>query len=275
MPDIVRIYFDMLNNVFMYLLICAIVKNHTGIVPSLKLNTVIIFLIGLYSFPESIPYNNILTFLIPYCMIFILCYPHWKKTFVIYIKEFLITTVGLLIVSVFHFLLMDDGAFYHENVYYNTCKVLICNALVYVSYVLYINGKRMKRINRYYQHLFSGIILCISLVLSYLTLYICKISEFDTPAIPILMSTLFLLMIACLEIYKRFIGILEENMQIQIQLEKSKLTAEYSEAIDKRLKELHSLRHDMRNHFLTIDGYASMKQSDSIHQYISQISEKL
>ena len=64
-------------------------------------------------------------------------------------------------------------------------------------------------------------------------------------------------------------------MQIQIQLEKSKLTAEYSDAINKRLKELHALRHDMRNHFLTIDGYASMKQSDSIHQYISQITEKL
>ncbi len=275
MPDIVRIYFDVLNNIFTYLLIYAIAKNHTDIVFSPKKNAVIILLNVLYSIPKSIPYNEFFTFLIPYGITFAICYPHWKKTFVIYIKHFFIENTGLVIVSTLHFLILNDNALYDENLYYHRSKGLICSVLVYIFYLLYIHGKRMKHINRFYQYLFSGIILCISLALSYLTLYICKTTEFDAPTIPILMSALFLLIIACLEIYKRFINILEENMQMQIQLEKSKLTAEYSDTIDKRLKELHSLRHDMRNHFLTIDGYASMKRSESIHQYISQISEKL
>lgn len=275
MPDIVRLYFDLFDNIFTCLLIYAVAKNHTDIVLSIKRSTVIILINVLYSIPESIPYNEFFTYLFPYCIIFAICYPHWKNTFVIYIKHFLIQTIGLLIISLFHFLILDDNAIYKENFYYHKSKGVICLALVYIFYVLYIHGKRMKHINRFYQYLFSGIILCISLALSYLTLYICQTTEFDAPTIPILMSALFLLIIACLEIYKRFINILEENMQMQIQLEKTKLTAEYSDTIDKRLKELHSLRHDMRNHFLTIDGYASMKRSESIHQYISQISEKL
>ena len=275
MPDIVRIYFDVLNNIFSYLLIYAVAKNHTDVVPSIKRNAVIISLNVLYSIPESIPYNEFLSFLIPYIYTLAICYPHFKRTFVIYIKFFLIDTIGLFIISLFHFLFLNDEALYDESVYYHRSITVICRALVYIFYSLYIHGRRMKRINRFYQYLFSGIILCISLALSYLTLYICKTTEVDAPTIPLLMSALFLLIIACLEIYRQFINILEENMQMQIQLEKSKLTAEYSNAIDKRLRELHSMRHDMRNHFLTIDGYASMKRSESIHQYISQISAKL
>ena len=275
MQELSRIYFDVMNNLFSLLLLYAITKETLQTTPVKKSVYLAVFLHILYSIPESIPYNNILSYVFPLVAAFLLCCPHWKTSFVVYIKHTVISAVGLLLISLLHFLILDDNALYKENLYYNRCKGLICVALVYICYILFIYSKRMRRINRYYPYLFSGIILCISIALSYLTLFICHTSVLDTPVIPILLSALFLLIIACIEVYKQFIDILEKNMQMQIQLEKTKLTAEYSEAIDKRLKELHSLRHDMRNHFLTIDGYATQERSDSIQQYITQISEKL
>lgn len=275
MQELSRIYFDMMDNLFSLLLFYAITKETLQITPAKKKVYVAVFLHILYSIPESIPYNDILSYVFPFVTAFLLCYPNWKTSFIVYIKHTVISVVGLLLISVLHFLILDDNALYNESLYYNRCKGLLCIAFVYICYILFVYSKRMRLMNRYYPYLFSGIILCISITLSYLTLFICQTSVLDTPIIPILLSALFLLIVACIEIYKQFICILEENMQMQIQLEKAKLTAEYSGQIDKRLKELHSLRHDMRNHFLTIDGYATQKRPDSIRQYISQISEKL
>ncbi len=275
MPHIVRIYFDLLNNIIFYLLICTIIKNHTGIVPSKKMNVTVAILIALYAIPESIPYNTIISYLLSFGLFVSIANKQMKKIPRMYITYLAIEFIGTLFIETSHYLIFGDLQLANDNPYYAACKHTICAALIYYSYEMIINSKKMRQMHKHFHHLFNIIILSVAMTLSYLTIYIFETQKLDTPAIPMLFSALFLFIAACIEIYKRFIGILEENMQIQVQLEKSKLTAEYSEAIDKRLKELHSLRHDMRNHFLTIDGYASMKQSDSIHQYISQISEKL
>ena len=275
MPAIVRIYFDLLNNIILYLLVCAIIKNHTGIVPSKKMNIAVVLLSALYAIPKVIPYNSFVVLLLDLGLFIAIANKQLRKIPRMYFTYIFLTSFGTLAIVIIHFLLFDDRLLTSSNPFYAYCKETICDALLYYIYEMIINSKKMRQMHKHFHHLFNVIILSVAMTLSYLTLYIFKTQKLDTPIIPMLFSALFLFIAACIEIYKRFIGILEENMQIQIQLEKSKLTAEYSEAINKRLKELHSLRHDMRNHFLTIDGYASMKQSDSIHQYISQITEKL
>lgn len=275
MTGLTRVYFDFIDNFFCYLFVCALVRNtlHIKIKPH-----IFIFLLSLqalYAIPETLPFQSIINIFLSLFTIAALCYPQLKKVPIIFIKSQIYIILGQFIIQFFHTLFTLDFNVALANPYYSSCKETICTVLVYIIYVIYIHGKRMRQINRTYQWLFSSIILAICFALSYLTLYICQTAVLDSPIIPILFTVLYILIIACIEIYRRFIGILEENMQMQIQLEKSKLTAEYSEAIDKRLKELHSLRHDMRNHFLTIDGYAMQKRSDSIHQYISQISNKL
>ena len=47
----------------------------------------------------------------------------------------------------------------------------------------------------------------------------------DSPVIPILFSALFALIAVCINIYKRFIDLLEENMHNQILLEQNKMSA--------------------------------------------------
>ena len=49
----------------------------------------------------------------------------------------------------------------------------------------------------------------------------------------------------------------------------------YSAKLDDKLNQLHSLRHDMKNHLIVIDGYASQHNDKKIHEYIHNISEDL
>lgn len=42
--------------------------------------------------------------------------------------------------------------------------------------------------------------------------------------------------------------------------------------IEANLKELHSIRHDMKNHLIIIDGYAAQQNYEKIHDYIRKIT---
>ena len=79
----------------------------------------------------------------------------------------------------------------------------------------------------------------------------------------------------CLSTYSKIIFTLEENAINKIQLEKSALEAEYTTQIDNKLQQLHTLRHDMKNHLLMIDSLSAEYKNEQIHDYISKISDKL
>lgn len=272
MEPLTRIYFDFLNNLFSYLLIYTISKNMLNINPSKKLHAFMMIVNFLYSIPESLPFQNIISILLSVFIVLTLCYPHVKESIKIFIIFELLMSVGGFIIQLIHSLFTLDLHLIVESPYYVSCKVLICTALVYIVYILYINGKRMKQLRTHYHHMFTVVILSISLALSYLTLFISQTQDLKTPAIPILFSALFILIAMCINIYRRFIDLAEENIHTQVLLEQSKMTADYSEQIETNLKELHSLRHDIRNHLITIDGYASQERYNSIHEYISKIT---
>ena len=61
----------------------------------------------------------------------------------------------------------------------------------------------------------------------------------------------------------------------RFKLELNKMEQVYSAKLDDKLKQLHSLRHDMKNHLIVIDGYASQHNDKKIHEYIHNISEDL
>jgi len=79
----------------------------------------------------------------------------------------------------------------------------------------------------------------------------------------------------CLSTYSKIIFTLEENAINKIQLEKSALEAEYTTQIDNKLQQLHTLRHDMKNHLLMIDSLSAEYKNEQIHDYISKISDEL
>ena len=79
----------------------------------------------------------------------------------------------------------------------------------------------------------------------------------------------------CVSSYDKFLSIIDENTKYKIQLELDKMQEEYSAQLDEKLNELHSLRHDMKNHLIVIDGYAKQENYTKIHDYIFVITDNL
>ena len=273
MANEIRIFFDFLNNIFSYLLICAIIKNKTNIIPSKKMHVVVYILMTLYAIPTTIPYNEILTFLLPLGLFISIANKKANKIPHMFLSYLAITVLGNLIIQTLHFLLLDDNGLVSNNLYYSACKVTICNALVYYVYELYINSKKMRQLNKTYQHLFNFVIMSVALTLSYITLYIFQTQEMNSPTIPMLFSSLFLLIALCIHIYHKYIDSIEKNIEAELLIEKSKLMNDYAGQIELNLRELHSLRHDIKNHLLIIDGYVAQERLVDVHNYIQKITD--
>ncbi|MBQ3665292.1 MAG: sensor histidine kinase [Lachnospiraceae bacterium] len=74
-----------------------------------------------------------------------------------------------------------------------------------------------------------------------------------------------------ISMYDHFIRILNENAQTKIALEKATMEADYAQNIDIKLKELLSIRHDIKNHLYTIDGMIKNNDLQKVHDYIHNI----
>ena len=275
MNQLARIYFDFLTNVFIYLTTYTLTKEELKIQIPRKRHIYCILLYVLFSLPEKLPYHNLISNFFSILIILIISYPHMKslkQLIILFIKFKFLTSVVFMAIQLTQTLFTLDLQTIVDNTYYAYCKATICSALLYIVYKLYLNGKRMKQLNSQYHHMFTLVILAISVALSYITLFICLTQEFDSPVIPILFSALFILIVLCINIYQRFIELTEQNVTSQFLLEQSKMTADYSSQIEHNLKTLHSLRHDIRNHLITIDGYASQENYASIQKYIREIT---
>ncbi len=272
MDNVTRIYFDFLNNFFSYIFICALIKNNLKV--KIKLHIFLILLSSnfLYAIPATLPYERIAGYLYILFVIIILCWPQFKKVPIIFIKTQIYIILGQFVAQFFHTLFTLDFNVALTNPYYAICKETICLVHVYIIYTLYTNHKHMKTFQTHYQNLFSFVILAISFALSYLTLFICKTQELDTPIIPILFTSLYVLIIVCIHIYQRFIDLMTENTQAQILLEQSQMTADYSAQIESNLTELKNLRHDINKHLHILDDYAGEDNYEAIHNYISNIT---
>ena len=91
----------------------------------------------------------------------------------------------------------------------------------------------------------------------------------------VIFATIFVLIIICISLYNKFLSIIEENTNYRIKLELDKMEKEYSVQIDDKLKQLHSLRHDMKNHLIILYGYAAKNETDHICAYINRIADDL
>ena len=131
----------------------------------------------------------------------------------------------------------------------------------------------MRQLNKKYQHLFNFVIMSVTLTLSYINLYIFQTQEISSPTIPMLFSSLFLLIALCIHIYHKYIDSIEKNIEAELLVEKSKLMNDYASQIESNLRELHSLRHDIKNHLLIIDGYVAQEKLVDIHNYIQKITD--
>ena len=273
MQTAARIYLDFLHNIFICLFLYTFVNQNIKVKNKNNRYGMIFMIVStfLYAIPEDFPYDTLCSFILEILSIIILCYPHFRKMPRIYIKFKVIFTFFSFILILLHSVFLLD--YYDiDNPYYLRCKSIICASLLYIFYLLYLNYEKMKNYGSKYHYLFNFMIVLISVCLSYLTLFICKSDHSNSLLIPVFFSAIYLLIAACISAYSKFIDLTKENTLSHIQLEKYKLDEQYSLQIDENLKTLRSLRHDMKNHLITISGYAEQNNCAKIQDYIKQIT---
>ena len=179
-----------------------------------------------------------------------------------------------IIIVVVYTLLFNDQDITIISQQYNTYKSAIVNLLTYIIYALTSNLAQINITKNIYILFFNAVIISISVILGYTTLSL-NLWDSGSTVLPVIFATIFVLIIICISLYNKFLAIIEENTNFRIKLELDKMEKEYSAQIDDKLKQLHSLRHDMKNHLIIIYGYATKNETDNICTYINRISNDL
>ena len=206
---------------------------------------------SLYVFPKNyrIALRNFFEFVIFYFMIYI-------------------------IIVIVYTLIFNDQDITIISQQYNTYKSAIINLLTYIIYALTSNLVQINITKSIYILFFNAVVISISVILGYTTLSL-NLWDSGSTILPVIFATIFVLIIICISLYNKFLSIIEENTNYRFKLELDKMEQVYSAQLDDKLNQLHSLRHDMKNHLIVIDGYASQHNDRKIHEYIHNISEDL
>ena len=179
-----------------------------------------------------------------------------------------------IIIVIVYTLLFNDQDITIISQQYNTYKSAIINLLTYIIYALTSNLVQINITKSIYILFFNAVVISISVILGYTTLSL-NLWDSGSTILPVIFATIFVLIIICISLYNKFLSLIEENTNYRFKLELDKMEQEYSAKLDDKLNQLHSLRHDMKNHLIVIDGYASQHNDKKIHEYIHNISEDL
>lgn len=271
MSSLFHNYTDCLANFIDGFLFFRFLDNNRQEKISVKYKVIILCLYFLYSIPNF--YIPAFSTIIDFFFIIIITYPALKKGLYIFIKFQIYTYASMAIILFLHSLLFNDRAALFTSTIYEEYKYIIVSFLSYVFYVLCSNYKKNREIHSHYYLYFSVIILAVCLLLSYTTLYICR-REPESQILPILFSALIILVLLCITLYDKFLILIEENANYKMQAEINRLQEDYAHHIDENLKTLHSIRHDIKNHLIIINGYASQKNFEKINEYINRIGDQ-
>ncbi len=271
MTQLLRIYLEILFNVFDNLFLFRIAENSLQKKISAKNKAALLILSLCYSIPETIPFSTLLWNCFIILFIMKQFYPDIKKMFLVYFKYKIVFYLITPPITLLYSFILQDGKVLSASPTYSSYKVTIILFLTYIFYVLYTNSKKMRDFHTHYQLSFNLVILGISLMLSYVTLYICRENS-ATYALPAIFSTIALLIIVCISLYDKFLVLVAENTRHKIQSELDRMEKEYSNQIESNLTELHAIRHDIKNHLIIIDGYATQQNYEKIRAYIQKIN---
>lgn len=275
MPAYIRIYFDFLSNIFSFLFFLEMLTEHKIISREKrhKYLPLLLFVQFAYSIPTRVPFSFTIGIIIDIISLLILSDCSIKKKQGILLKYELLYPLLCCFIMVMHSIILHDYSFDYSGTYYAHYKsVLIC-ALAYIGYVLYRNAKLIKKLNSSFYYQFTILIIIVCLLSSNLTLYICKMEYTNSFLIPVLFSGIFVLISVVLSLYRQFIQLLSRQLQTEVQLQTYKQKQQYDTQIEENLKLIRSIRHDIKNHLLIIDGYASQNQPEKVHEYIQKISD--
>lgn len=274
MYSIYKLYFSLINNLIIILFLFRFSENNMHTVLSIRRKIVVFTLASLYSIIPLSRFDLIISNIFFFLTLYYLSNFNLKQSIVILIKFEILLHIASAIICFLHSLLFSDAQLLYDNAIYQDYKSILVEIITYVIYCLYCNLFKSNTIKNIYLLLFNITILSICLLLSYITLFICY-SLPESYVLSAIFATIFVLIIICISLYDKFLAVIEENTNYRIKLELDKMEKEYSAQIDDKLKQLHSLRHDMKNHLIILYGYAAKNETDHICAYINRIADDL
>ena len=276
MQTIYKIYFELLFDIPLALLLFRISENRQDKPVSYytKLMYCLILFCISYFLNASI-FSVILCFITLPLIYSLYVFPKNYRIALRNFFEFVIYYfIIYIIIVIVYTLLFNDQDITIISQQYNTYKSAIINLLTYIIYALTSNLVQINITKSIYILFFNAVVISISVILGYTTLSL-NLWDSGSTILPVIFATIFVLIIICISLYNKFLSIIEENTNYRFKLELDKMEQEYSAKLDDKLNQLHSLRHDMKNHLIVIDGYASQHNDRKIHEYIHNISEDL
>lgn len=274
MYSIYKLYFSLINNLIIILFLFRFSENNMHTVLSMRRKIVVFTLASLYSIIPLSRFDLIISNIFFFLTLYYLSNFNLKQSIIILIKFEILLHIASAIICFLHSLLFSDAQLLYDNAIYQDYKSILVEIITYVIYCLYCNLFKSNTIKNIYLLLFNITILSICLLLSYITLFICY-SLPESYVLSAIFATIFVLIIICISLYDKFLAVIEENTNYRIKLELDKMEKEYSAQIDDKLKQLHSLRHDMKNHLIILYGYAAKNETDHICAYINRIADDL
>ena len=271
MSDYINMFLEflyLLCNAFLIFRICE-ENMHNKISIPMKLFYIIVFVVS----PATIHAIGILSYFTPILFMLII----FRKSNKLLIKclfNYIAILFLFIPITIIQTLLLNDAHFALSSQEYLKYKTTTIFIVVYNIYILYTNNIKRKSSANFYSYAFTIILLGLSMLLGYITLSIC-IENPNSYNLIVIFSIIFLFLIICISLYDKFLAVIEENTNYRIKLELDKMEKEYSVQIDDKLKQLHSLRHDMKNHLIILYGYATKNETDHICAYINRIADDL
>lgn len=279
--DLIRIYFDIMYNVFSFFTIELFAQYQLKTYNSFnkkKLRIYYLIYYLLYSIPANLP--KIFTYL-DLCIIFLYFYLTGKKEakhcIWVFLKYELYVLIVLSILIISHTYIINDFYFLDVNETYNNAKDLICNVMLYIVLFLYIYGKRLSALHekKHYGIYFSAAAVFSCYILSYFSLFLVGNPTNISRMFPVIFSLFFIIIAVCLTSYQKIVLTLKTNADQEILITRYEAERAYYEDVEKSLNDISSLRHDFRNHLLVLDSYAQKGDLENLKTYIAKLNKNL
>ena len=271
---IYKLYFSLINNLIIVLFLFRFSENNMHTVFSIKRKIIVFTLASLYSIVPLSRFDLIISNVFFLLTLYYLSDFNLKQSIIILIKFEILLHIASAIICFLHSLLFSDAQLLYDNVIYQDYKSILVEIIAYVVYCLYCNLFKSNTIKNMYLLLFNITILGICLLLSYITLYICY-SLPKSYMLSAIFAIIFVLIIICISLYDKFLAVIEENTNYRFKLELNKMEQVYSAKLDDKLKQLHSLRHDMKNHLLALKKYSQEQDWIGLNDYLNELSEDI
>ncbi|MCI8669537.1 MAG: GHKL domain-containing protein [Lachnospiraceae bacterium] len=171
--------------------------------------------------------------------------------------------------------LPDNLDIYENNTYINFFTVLILSYSIILIMEEYSRYKKYSAVNCFFSIIF--LILMFQFMMHYYFSYISKISTdknlFNKQQFVYAFSALIFFCICMM--YEKSIAVYHQTLNMNHQLEYHKYQAKLYEDSGRNLKEIKKIRHDYKNHLITIKELLGQKEYLQVSSYITGLEESL